>query len=124
VYLPARRRRTRRRTPRLYPPTAARGYGGEHQALRAWWKPHVDSGTVQCHAAVCLMPDRWITPGARWHLGHLPDRSGWTGPEHAKCNLSGGASRGNRQRDVTKSLSVTTPREGGQRRTVTRSREW
>jgi len=68
--------------------TAARGYGRDHQRLRAQWKPVVDAGRASCHAAVCLKPTRWIQPGTPWHLGHTPDRSTWTGPEHEQCNIA------------------------------------
>lgn len=70
--------------------TAQRGYGRVHQKLRASWKPYVDAGMAECHAAECLEErdghGRWITPGTPWHLGHTADRTAWTGPEHARCN--------------------------------------
>src|ERR1700722_10763209 len=78
----------RPRKPRPKASGTARGYGYPHARLRAWWKPQVEAGLVQCHAVVCLEPGRWIKPGSEWHLGHTPDRTAWTGPEHAKCNLS------------------------------------
>ena len=78
----------------------ARGYNTLHQKLRAQWKPAVDGGMAFCHAAVCVEGDRWIRPGAPWHLGHTPDRTGWTGPEHARCNTSEAATRGNQQRGM------------------------
>lgn len=78
--------------------TTARGYGSSHQKLRAQWKPIVQAGNAACHATTCLMPTRWIAPGAPWHLGHTPDRSQWTGPEHATCNEADGARRGNARR--------------------------
>ncbi len=78
--------------------TAQRGYGTPHRKLRARWKPVVDAGHGICHAAICLMPTRHITPGTPWHLGHTPDRTAWTGPEHERCNESDGARRGNRNR--------------------------
>ena len=81
--------------------TSERGYGHEHQAERARWKPRVERGDVDCHAVICLEPSRRIAPDARWHLGHTPDRSAWTGPEHERCNTSEGATRGNRQRGDT-----------------------
>ena len=85
--------------------TTQRGLGRDHQKLRASWKPYVEAGMVQCHAVECLMSSRWITPGSTWHLGHTPDRTGWTGPEHAKCNTHEGAVRGNRQRPNTRKQS-------------------
>lgn len=76
--------------------TVERGYGAEHRALRAWWKPQVATGDVPCHAVRCLKKEgRLIKPGDIWHLGHLPDRSGWTGPEHEECNVTEGSHRGN-----------------------------
>src|SRR6266705_1013510 len=78
--------------------TAARGYGGEHARIRAQWEPVVDAGQAACHATRCLMTSRWIVPGTPWNLGHAPDRSAYTGPEHERCNKSEGASRGNRMR--------------------------
>jgi len=83
-----------------------RGYGRQHRLLRAWWTPHVDAGEVECHAVICLWEldgySRWIEPGTPWHLGHTPDRSDWTGPEHERCNTSEGARRGNRARRTRK----------------------
>lgn len=91
--------------PRTYGTSAERGYGYQHQAKRREWKPKVDAGQVDCHAVVCLEErdgyGRWIQPGTRWHLGHTPDRSRWTGPEHERCNTSEGATRGNAQRGRT-----------------------
>lgn len=78
--------------------TARRGYGGDFQRQRAQWRPVVDSGGAFCHAAICLMASRHITPGTPWDLGHTPDRSRITGPEHRRCNRSEGARRGNRMR--------------------------
>jgi hypothetical protein len=84
-------------------PTGQRGYGSPHQKLRARWKPLVDAGRASCHAVICLMPygprvGRAIPPGEPWNLGHTPDRTAYTGPEHEKCNKSDGARRGNRMR--------------------------
>ena len=78
--------------------TAERGYGSPHQKLRAKWKPQVDAGMVNCHAVICVMSSRWIQPGTPWHLGHTPDRTGWTGPEHQHCGAADGARRGNSRR--------------------------
>jgi hypothetical protein len=96
---PRRRRKPRQRTQAK---TAARGYGGEHQKRHAWWEPHVQTGCVPCHADICLEVrdgrSRLIAPGTPWTLGHTPDRSGWTGPEHRRCGAADGARRGNQRR--------------------------
>lgn len=68
----------------------ARGYDSEHDRMRALWAPRVATGSVQCHATVCLEPSRRIIPGTPWDLGHTPDRRSWTGPEHARCNRAAG----------------------------------
>src|SRR4051794_14389578 len=62
--------------------TAARGYGGRHQQLRAQFAPRVATGGVRC--ARCGEP---IRPGEAWDLGHVDgDKSRYQGPEHARCN--------------------------------------
>lgn len=64
----------------------ARGYGNDHDRLRAEWAPKVKTGRVRC--ARCHIR---ITPHERWDLGHDDhDRSKHTGPEHAYCNRSAG----------------------------------
>lgn len=82
--------------------TTKRGYGHAHQAERKKWQPSVDAGQGYCSAATCLFPDRWIEPGTPWDLGHTPDRTTWTGPEHMSCNRSEGARRGNRMRGAAR----------------------
>lgn len=67
-----------------------RGYDARHDALRSWWAPKVAAGGVTCRAATCLRPSRLIGRDEPWDLGHTPDRSDWTGPEHAACNRSAG----------------------------------
>lgn len=72
--------------------TTARGYGRQHQLLRARWAPYVAAGLVDC--ARC---QRRIQPGARWDLGHDDqDRTRYTGPEHQACNR--GTNRADRKR--------------------------
>jgi hypothetical protein len=78
--------------------TTERGYGADHRAERKRWAPIVERGEVDCHAVICLHASRRIQPGQPWHLGHTPDRSAWTGPEHERCNTTEGAKRGNAQR--------------------------
>lgn len=91
--------------------TTQRGYGSAHQRQRDAWTPKVKTGQVQCHAVICLEPTRRIAPGTDWDLGHTPDRTAWTGPEHQRCNRSEGGRRG---ADVT----------NGKRATPRHSRTW
>lgn len=73
--------------------TTARGYGRQHQLLRARWAPLVAAGTVDC--ARC---GKRIRPGTPWHLGHDDnDRRKYKGPEHEACNV-GAANRGRARR--------------------------
>lgn len=70
--------------------TAARGYGSQHQAERASWKPVVAAGGVECRRApygLCVAPDPLLHPDEDWHLGH-PDAAcpAPTAPEHVVCN--------------------------------------
>ncbi len=74
--------------------TTERGYGSEHQKLRARWSAIVERGQVNC--ARC---GRWIAPGTPWDLGHDDiDRHTYTGPEHASCNRATSAHRAQRRR--------------------------
>lgn len=74
-----------------------RGYDRKHDKLRKEWKPIVDTGRAECNAERCLMPSRRIKRDEPWDLGHTPDRTGWVGPEHARCNRATGgrAAHGN-----------------------------
>ena len=79
--------------------TTQRGYDWAHQQERRRLEPAVATGTVRCARhplGQCLMPSPLILPGQPWHLGHTDDRSGWTGPEHARCNLADGGRRRHR----------------------------
>lgn len=77
--------------------TTARGYGWQHQRLRAYWKPIVERGEASCPR--CGLP---IPPEGPWDLGHTEDRTTWTGPEHATCNRAAGARKANRRRINTR----------------------
>jgi hypothetical protein len=68
---------------------AARGYGEAHKATRARYAALVATGLAVC--ARCGKP---IAPGAPFDLGHTTDRTGWTGPEHPKCNRVAGGRNG------------------------------
>lgn len=65
----------------------SRGYDAEHDHLRAEWTPKVATGTIRCGNPNCR---RVIAPGERWDLGHTPERRGYRGPEHERCNRSEG----------------------------------
>jgi len=78
--------------------TTQRGYGADHQRLRARLTPDVDAGLVDCWR--CGQP---IEPGTPWDLGHDDhDRTQYRGPEHAlrtgHCpgNRAAGAAKGGR----------------------------
>lgn len=86
-------RRTQQRN-RGRPTTTQRGYGAEHQARRQALKPHVDAGKANCWR--CSEP---IQPGEPWDLGHDDhNRTQYRGPEHADCNRSAAATKGNSER--------------------------
>jgi hypothetical protein len=73
--------RTGSRCPRHERNTTGRGYGTEHQKLRAAWAPRVAAGRAHC--ARCGQP---IKPTDAWDLDHRDDRSGYLGPAHRHCN--------------------------------------
>lgn len=98
--------RRRRRKPRVQASATARGYGYHHQqvrkALLAQWQPGDPCSR-------CSKP-MWGPPN-KIHLGHNPERTAWTGLEHAHCNLSEAATRGNRARmTATRTMAVGTVR--------------
>ncbi|WP_109507220.1 hypothetical protein [Nocardioides speluncae] len=70
--------------------TTERGYGNEHQKMRAQIKRDV----VDPGLGYCWRCGRWIDPAKPWDLGHDDhDRSTYRGPECRPCN------RGTRRRD-------------------------
>lgn len=59
-----------------------RGYGYEHQKLRARVKRDVDAGRAYCWRCT-----KKIEPGSSFDLGHEDhDRTKYAGPEHVACN--------------------------------------
>jgi hypothetical protein len=77
--------------------TAARGYGGRHQATRRQLEALVASGRAHC--ARCGLP---IREGQQWDLGHDDnDRSRYVGPEHRNardCKFGGNRATAGRRR--------------------------
>lgn len=75
--------------------TTERGYGNEHQALRA----RVRDKIAEQGGAQCWRCRQVITPWEPWDLGHDDhDRGVYRGPEHRACNRSAGARKTNRRR--------------------------
>ena len=63
-----------------------RGYGSDHDAVRAKMRPIVESGTALC--VRCGLP---IAPDAEWAADHDDeDRSRYLGPSHKRCNDAAG----------------------------------
>jgi hypothetical protein len=73
--------------------THDRGYGWTHKKTRAALETVVLGGGVTC--ARCGQP---IIAGEQWHLGHTDDRSAYTGPEHARCNIRAAGEKAARMR--------------------------
>lgn len=86
--------------------TSRRGYGTAHQRERARWVRQVDAGLVNC--ARCRQP---IQPGRPWDLGHNDDRTGWSGPEHARCNRVAGGANGAAVTNAARRVAVRQSRE-------------
>ncbi|GAB3429872.1 hypothetical protein [Actinophytocola sediminis] len=72
--------------------TTERGYGAEHQQLRAELLPWA-------YGRPCPRCGDLMHEGQELDLGHDDeDRAEYQGMEHATCNRSAGAAKGNRQR--------------------------
>lgn len=83
-----------------------RGYGPQHQALRAHWQQRINAGEdVRC--ARCREP---ILRGSRWALDHTGDRTGYLGPSHEFCNNQAG---GQAAHHIKTPASAGTDRELG-----------
>ena len=73
--------------------TTERGYGAQHQRIRAALTPIVNAGD-----ATCWRCGRTIVPGTPWDVGHDDeDRSLYRGPEHTTCNRGEPSKRRGRQ---------------------------
>lgn len=67
--------------------TTERGYGAEHQRLRAAWQERIDDGEL----VLCPRCGEPVEPGMEWDLGHSDDRNSYSGPEHSReCNRAAG----------------------------------
>ena len=82
---------TRKPRRRQQASTTARGYGAEHQKLRATLLP-------RAYGQPCPRCGRPMLEGQDLDLGHTEDRTGYNGIEHADCNRRAGARKGNRKR--------------------------
>lgn len=71
--------------------TTEKGYGADHKRLRAAVAIDVARGRAIC--SICHQP---IPPGTPWHLDHTPDRTGYRGPAHKRCNEEDGGRKGGR----------------------------
>ncbi len=77
--------------------SSARGYGWQHQKLRAQYLPMVQAGK-----AICWRCGERISPAMQWDLGHDDnDRTKYRGPEHAlakDCKAGGNRATSGRNR--------------------------
>lgn len=69
--------------------TTARGYGWDHQTERKRWQHRLNRDGF----LICVRCGQPITVGQPWDLGHNPQRTAWTGPEHMSCNRADGGRR-------------------------------
>lgn len=79
--------------------TTERGYGAEHQRLRAQWAPIVEAGEANCGRCGGA-----IDPDEPWELDHTDDRQDYNGPAHMDCNRDarwGRSARGADAGDIT-----------------------
>lgn len=78
--------------------TNGRGYGTQHQRLRARWAPVVAAG-----GATCWRCGQVIRPGQPWDLGHTPGsgKRMYSGPQHTACNRDTADERDNHDPDPT-----------------------
>lgn len=84
--------------------TTARGYGAEHQRLRAALLP-------QAWGRPCTRCGQPLVPGQQVDLDHTDDRSAYQGFAHRHCNRKFGAKKGNAKRRKKKFPSFITSRD-------------
>lgn len=73
----------------------------EYRRAKAEFGAVIKRGDGWCVEPICLMPSRYIepsTPTRQWDVCHDITGTFITGPGHAKCNRSEGATRGNKAR--------------------------
>ena len=73
-------------------------YGYAHQKVRVQLGKIIAAGDGWCAQPECVMPTRWIPPGAPWDVAHDDTGTITIGPAHRRCNTRDGAIRGNRMR--------------------------
>jgi hypothetical protein len=79
----------------------------EHRQERAKWVLLMATqGYLICAQPTCLMPDRTIESGDRWHLGHDETGQNYIGPTHVTCNVVDGAKRGRARQMQAKRWAV------------------
>lgn len=77
------------RFPKAKASTTARGYGTEHQKLRAKLLP-------LAYGKPCTRCGKPMLQGQPLHFDHTDDRTGYLGFAHASCNRRAGARKGAR----------------------------
>src|SRR3954453_9917742 len=89
--------------------TTIRGYGREHQLLRARLAPFVATRTV-----ICWRCGKLVASHHAWDLGHDDmDRTIIRGPEHAGCKRSAGARSPKRRRRGSSASPQVIPEGAG-----------
>ena len=58
------------------------------------------AGPPHAQRAVAFHQSGGLLAGEEWHLDHNPDRDGYLGPSHARCNLSAAAAVTNGRRPL------------------------
>jgi hypothetical protein len=86
--------------------TSERGYGGNHQTLRAKWEPIVRAGGVMCARQGPKCIGKPLDPDQPWDLGHTDDRTAYTGPECVPCNRGAGGANGARVVNERRQMTV------------------